>query len=320
MPGKTKPSKSKAKVKKIAPPKRRQCGAMVVHNRLLEQYPTYRKKLLSLERLVAKRAKMGKVAKSGAPTTIPVVVHVVFNQASENISTAQIKSQIRVLNRDFRATNPDRNNTPAVFKGLIADARIQFALAKKDPNGQPTTGITRTQTTRTSFTDNDKVKRTAAGGKDAWNTRKYLNIWVCTFEATPTGQLLGYAQFPQGPAATDGVVILNTAFGTTGTAKAPFNKGRTATHEIGHWLNLRHIWGDTEHCEGSDLVGDTPNQQLPNQGKPAFPHVTCQNGPNGDMFMNYMDYVDDAAMFMFTTGQVGRMATTLDGPRSALGI
>jgi hypothetical protein len=114
------------------------------------------------------------------------------------------------------------------------------------------------------------------------------------------------------------VVILNTAFGTKGTAAAPFNKGRTATHEVGHYFNLRHIWGDTEDCSGGDFVADTPNAETANFGTPSFPHITCGNGPNGDMFVNYMDYVDDAAMFMFTPGQVSRMHATIEGPRQAL--
>ena len=134
------------------------------------------------------------------------------------------------------------------------------------------------------------------------------------------GGLLGYAQFPGGPAATDGVVILHSGFGTSGTAAAPFNLGRTATHEIGHWLNLRHIWGDDgTGCSGSDFVADTPNQGGPNYGTPTFPKVSCGNAPNGDMFMNYMDYVDDAAMVMFTAGQVTRMQASLDGLRSSIG-
>jgi hypothetical protein len=112
-------------------------------------------------------------------------------------------------------------------------------------------------------------------------------------------------------------VILHAAFGTTGTAAAPFGLGRTTTHEVGHWLNLRHIWGDTMGCGGGDRVADTPNAAGPNFGKPTFPHVTCNNGPNGDMFVNYMDYVDDAAMFMFTAGQAGRMNATLAGPRKS---
>ena len=142
-----------------------------------------------------------------------------------------------------------------------------------------------------------------------------MNIWVCNL----ADGLLGYAQFPGGPPETDGVVILNTAFGTTtGTATAPFNGGRTATHEVGHFLNLRHIWGDDFLCAASDLVADTPNAAGPNFGKPNFPHVSCNNGPNGDMFMNYMDYVDDDSMFMFTPQQVARMLATLEGPRSML--
>jgi hypothetical protein len=141
-------------------------------------------------------------------------------------------------------------------------------------------------------------------------------MWVCQLG----GGLLGYAQFPGGPAATDGVVILHSAFGTTGTAAPPFHLGRTATHEIGHWLNLNHIWGDDgTGCSGTDNVADTPNQGGGNTGKPTFPHVSCGNGPNGDMFMNYMDYVDDDAMFMFTAGQATRMQACLDGPRSLIG-
>ena len=125
------------------------------------------------------------------------------------------------------------------------------------------------------------------------------------------------AHYPD-PARTDGVVILHAAFGTTGTAAAPFGLGRTTTHEVGHWLNLRHIWGDTNDCSGSDQVSDTPRATAPNYGKPDWPHITCNNGPNGDMFMNYMDYVDDAAMFMFTQAQAARMNATLAGPRKKI--
>src|SRR5262249_31419652 len=130
--------------------------------------------------------------------------------------------------------------------------------------------------------------------------------------------LLGYAQFPGGARATDGVVILHAAFGTTGTAQEPFNLGRTATHEVGHYLNLRHIWGDAEDCTGTDYVDATPNAQHPNYHTPEYPHISCNNGPDGDMFMNYMDYVDDATMVMFTRGQAMRMQAALDGPRVSL--
>jgi hypothetical protein len=140
-----------------------------------------------------------------------------------------------------------------------------------------------------------------------------MNLWVCALN-----DALGYAQFPGGPSKTDGIVIDYRAFGTKGTASAPFNKGRTATHEVGHYFNLRHIWADTPGCSGSDLVADTPNCAGPNYGKPRWPKISCSNGPNGDMFMNYMDYVDDAAMFLFTQGQALRMRAVLSGPRAGL--
>jgi pregnancy-associated plasma protein-A len=293
---------------------RRMCGTMSVHHRLLESDAGFRGRQTDLEHATAQRMMTGVRARTGI-TTIPVVVHVVFNKADENISVTQIRSQIAALNRDYRATNPDRAKVPSVWSGLVADVRVQFALATKDPKGKPTNGITRTKTTRTSFSDDDAVKFTARGGMNAWPTTKYLNIWVCTL----AGGLLGYAQFPGGPQRTDGVVILNTAFGTTGSAKAPFNLGRSATHEVGHWLNLRHIWGDTEDCSGSDFVADTPNAAGPNFGKPKFPSISCGNGPSGDMFVNYMDYVDDDAMMMFTTQQAVRMQAALDGARSLIG-
>lgn len=299
--------------KEPATPLRRQCGTMQCHHRLLEMHPEFRHRQIELEHATARRMMAREVLRVGI-TTIPVVVHVVYNTPSEKISAAQLKSQIAVLNRDFRARNKDKTKVPAVWRGLVADGRIKFALARKDPAGRPTPGITRTKTSRTSFDADDSVKSTATGGADPWPSGKYLNIWVCTL----AGGLLGYAQFPGGPAETDGVVILNTGFGTKGSATAPFNLGRTATHEVGHWLNLRHIWGDDFRCEGSDFVEDTPNQEGPNYGKPTFPHISCNNGPNGDMFMNYMDYVDDDAMFMFTAQQAARMHAALDGPRKSI--
>jgi len=310
-----KSASKKSASKKTAPvPPRRTCGAMQVHNKLLERYPQFRVALAALEDATVARRSMAMAEAAPAIITIPVVVHVVFHTDAENIPQAQINSQIASLNKDYAAKNPDRTKTPAVWSGLVTDTKIRFALAKKDPKGKATNGVTRTKTTRTAFTDDDSVKSAASGGANPWSRDAYLNLWVCTL----AGGLLGYAQFPGGPAPTDGVVILNTAFGTTGIAKAPFNLGRTATHEIGHWLNLRHIWGDTEDCSGTDFVNDSPNAQHPNFGKPKFPHISCANGPNGDMFVNYMDYVDDAAMVMFTAGQVVRMHAALAGPRKSL--
>lgn len=305
-------------MKKRIPVLRRTCGTMSVHQRLLEIHPEFRLRQTELEQATAMRMALGLEAmrKAAVPITIPVVVHVVYNTPDENVSAAQIKSQIKALNSDYSAKNPDKTKVPEVWKGLVSKLGVKFSLASQDPGGKPTTGITRTKTTRTSFLDTDNsVKSASTGGANPWPSDRYLNIWVCTL----ADSILGYAQFPGGPAATDGVVILNTAFGTMGSAQAPFNLGRTATHEVGHWLNLRHIWGDTEDCSGSDLVSDTPNAAGPNFGKPKFPHVSCGNGPNGDMFVNYMDYVDDDSMFMFTMQQVVRMRVTLDGPRYKIG-
>ena len=295
-------------------PVRRRCGTMQVHHRLLESDPDFRARQAELElRIHLRLAAQAPVRR--AVTTVPTVVHVLYNTADEKITATQVRSQVTALNKDYRATNPDRANVPAVWQGLVTDVRVQFTLARKDPAGRNTNGILYVPTRQTSFGDDDAMKSRATGGSDPWPSDRYLNVWVCSLG----GGLLGYAQFPGGPPKTDGIVVLNRAFGTRGTATAPFHLGRTATHEIGHWLNLRHIWGDTEDCSGTDFVDDTPNAQHPNYGKPLFPHVSCQNGPNGDMFMNYMDYVDDDAMFMFTAQQVVRMQATLDGPRSTIG-
>ncbi len=296
-------------------PKRRQCGAMQEYERLLETQPSFRRNQQRAEDFIARAMASGEAERVARKLiTIPTVVHVVYKRKQENISKAQVESQIAVLNEDFRATNADKRKVPDPWKGLVGDAKIQFALAGRDPNGKATDGITRTETARGPFGPGDAVKTKARGGAAPWPADKYLNIWVCNL----TGGLLGYAQFPGGPAATDGVVILHSAFGTAGAVNAPFDRGRTTTHEVGHWLNLRHIWGDTLDCSGGDRCPDTPNAEGPNTGKPKFPHLSCANGPNGDMFMNYMDYVDDGAMFMFTAGQVARMNATLAGPRKKL--
>jgi Pregnancy-associated plasma protein-A len=297
------------------PPKRRQCGTMPRHERLSETYKSYRDNQDRIERFTERSIVSGQ-AESMQETliTIPVVVHVVYGTAAQNVSDTQVASQIAALNRDFRAKNADRSKVPPVWKGLVTDTRINIALAGEDPDGAPTSGITRTHTTRSAFPSDDSMKTARGGGIGPWPSDSYLNLWVCNL-----AEDLGYAQFPGGPAATDGVVILTTAFGTTGTAAAPFHRGRTATHEVGHWLNLRHIWADTHNCAGTDFVSDTPNARGPNYGKPRFPHISCNNGPSGDMFMNYMDYVDDPAMLMFTVGQSIRMNAALAGPRSSIG-
>ena len=295
-------------------PTGRYCGTMQVHRRLLTMVPSYAVERDRIENLAFGVEQGIRALTPRDVARVPVVVHVVWNTPEQNVSDEQVHSQIDVLNRDFRRTNPDVSQAPEVWKDRAADARIEFSLATEDPAGNPTSGIVRTQTDVAGFSSDDEVKSASTGGADPWLTDRYLNIWVCALSAG----LLGYAQFPGGPARTDGVVITHTGFGTTGTAKEPFNLGRTTTHEVGHWLNLFHIWGDDgTGCSGTDYVADTPNQGGPNAGAPTFPKLSCSNGPDGDMFMNFMDYTDDRAMVMFTPGQVARMEASLEGARQA---
>lgn len=250
------------------PPKQRSCGVMAEFHRIAERDPGYRTRLAGIEDATQRRVARMNVAKLVA-VTIPVVVHVVYKKAAHNISDAQVASQFDILNADYGAANTDLPNVPAPWKSLVGNAKIKFRLAKVDASGKPTAGIVRVKTTVDEFAQDETVKRSVAGGSDPWDTARYLNIWVCNLG----DNLLGYAQFPGGPATTDGVVIRNIAFGSNGIAAKPFDLGRTSTHEIGHFLNLRHIWGDTEDCSGSDLVSDTPRQQLPNYNEPTSP--TC---------------------------------------------
>jgi hypothetical protein len=288
---------------------------MQVFHQALESDPEFRNRIARVEAYTARHALLNLTARSAGPVVIPVVVHVVYDSPELNLSDEQVRSQIDVLNEDYNQANADRINVPSVWSSVVGNAGIRFALATTDPSGASTTGIVRKQTTLTSFSaGDDGVKSSAAGGDDPWPSDRYLNVWTCNLG----GGLLGYATFPLQVASRDGVVILASAFGRQGSAEYPYDRGRTMTHEVGHWLNLRHIWGDTTDCSGTDYVDDTPNAGGPNYRTPTFPHVTCGNGPNGDMFMNFMDYVDDAAMIMFTQGQCARMAAALDGPRASV--
>jgi hypothetical protein len=270
------------------------CYSMKVLNEQLKNNPGLEKKMYNIEKhsrtVISFKGKPSNPGGGGGGTTptpytgtvnIPVYVYVVYANSSQNISDAQINSQISVLNADFNDTN--YNDVPAEFQGVGADVDINFSLAVVDRKSNSTA----------TWGTNNAVKSAypAVPG--------YLTIWV----ANIGGGILGYAQFPGGAASTDGVVISPQYFGTTGTAAAPFDKGRTATHEIGHWLNLRHIWGDGR-CKQDDFVADTPSSDGPNYGCPSYPTVNCRSN---DMTMNYMDYTDDACMNMFTEGQKDRM-------------
>ncbi|MGZ3913626.1 MAG: M43 family zinc metalloprotease [Flavisolibacter sp.] len=276
--------------------------------------PALSQRLADIENFVQHQRLAARVDGAGAASviTIPVAVHILYSTPSQNISDEQVISQVAALNRDFRRDNGDSVNTPDRFKRVAADVQIEFALAKADPQGRPTTGIVHKQTTVSSWKSDDKIKYSSQGGDDAWDSRYYLNIWV--------GNLLtviGYSSVPGCPADKDGVVITTSVFGTLNVGGV-YNLGRTAVHEVGHWLGLKHIWGDY-YC-GDDLVDDTPKQGNFTPGCPNGFRSSCDNGTVGDMYMNYMDYTADACMNLFTEGQKRRMRSLFSsgGPRSTL--
>jgi hypothetical protein len=265
--------------------------------------------LAAIERLIADNSQWLQTRGGDTVIVIPVVVHVMYGSNIENISDLQIVTQINMLNLDFNKSNSELDKTPTQFKPLIADCKIQFKLAARDPNGQPTSGILRYSRTARNWGTNNDVKTPQKGGVAPWNPQKYLNIWVCNVG----DGILGYASFPGCAAALDGIVVDNTAFGTTGTARFPYNKGRTCVHEIGHWLGLLHIWGDRE-C-GDDLIADTPMQKFAHTGEIGTPQYSdCTGLIQMDMTMNFMEYVNDASMWLFTEGQKTRMRNILTNP------
>lgn len=251
---------------------------------------------------------------------IPVVVHVIHNGTAVgeggNIPLSQINAQIRTLNEDFRRQNPDRNLTPIEFANVAADANIEFVLAKVDPNGLPTSGIVRVQGSKSVYSPNDAA---LIASISSWPPEDYLNMWVVSI----TQPFIGYATFPvsdlpglnfsPSPRELDGVTMDYRYFGEGGNAVAG-SRGRTTTHEVGHYLGLRHIWGDANTsqsgCSVDDFVQDTPNQETPNNNcRINNPRFTCESR---DMTENYMDYTPDACMNLFTQGQVGRMNVVLE--------
>ena len=241
--------------------------------------------------------------------TIPVVVHIIYTLDEENIPDVQIFSQLDAINRDYRRRNTDAVNTPDVWKSIAADIGFEFCLASKDPAGNSTTGITRTKANRI-FTDFESVKHSGTGGYEGWTPQKYLNIWVANIGSG----LYGFSPYPTqlvyNP-QSDGIVVNFKTFGISQNNFTNLNFGRTAVHEIGHWFNLIHTWGDASNC-ATDLVEDTPPEKAPAYGCAAFPkYDDCSFTGNGTMFMNYMDYGDDACMNLFTKGQKDRMLAAL---------
>ncbi|MCX8019125.1 MAG: M43 family zinc metalloprotease [Chitinophagaceae bacterium] len=243
---------------------------------------------------------------------IPVVVHVLYHFPYEKLSDSYIMRQIEILNECFRRKNADTVNTPQYFRPLAADCRIEFHLAKSDPRRRSTQGIVRKYTPVKYWNNDDKMKFSASMGSDAWDSKSYLNIWVCNLERTA-----GYSSLPGDHPALDGIVIDMEAFGLTGLNNG-YDLGKTLVHEAGHWLGLKHIWGD-RYC-GDDDVQDTPKQSGYTVGCPTGIRVSCGNAPYGDMYMNYMDLTHDACVNLFTKGQMEKMRSlfTPGGLRSSL--
>lgn len=300
---------SEAPVEELAATEGRKCHSHEILQQQLAADPAFARRFAEIEEFtqdVLRNPQQYKLV--NGVMEIPVHVNVLYRTSAENVSNAQIQSQIDVLNEDFGAYNADYN-TPTNFQSVRSgDINIRFVW-------NSTSGVSRKSTKKSSWRTNDDMKKTSKGGINPTSPTTTLNIWVCNL----ANNILGYAQFPGGSSATDGIVIDNNCFGRGNYSLfSAFNKGRTATHEVGHWLNLRHIWGDAT-C-GNDFVSDTPQHNTSNGGCPAQPHFSTCSGSPQEMTMNYMDYTNDACMYMFTAGQAARMQATYatGGPRASL--
>lgn len=287
----------------------RRCAAMEVLEQQMKEDPSLRQRMENIENFTRTFSSSAQRL-NGDVLEVPVVVNVLWHTTAENLATGQIQSQIDVLNEDYIGTNSDYSQVPPLFSGVKAyDTKIHYFLDT----------IIRRQTNKTSWGTNDAMKKTKQGGINPTSPATMLNMWACSL-----GQnLLGYAQFPGGNPATDGVVILNSAFGSrakypSGYYISTYDLGRTATHEVGHYFNLRHIWGDA-NC-GNDYIDDTPLHTTANYGCPAYPTRSTCTGTPVMMTMNYMDYTDDACMYMFSAGQKVRMQAVwaVGGPRASM--
>lgn len=291
-----------------AEPVKRNCASYEVLQRQLLEDPGYQSRLDEIEAFTSNYISLQKTGSdknillANDTLLLPVVVNVVYRTTAENISRDQILSQIKVLNDDFAGANADYNSGNTYNDVKAGHTRIKFKLDT----------IFRKVTSKPSWGTNNDVKKSSKGGINPTNPTRKLNIWVCNLGRS----LLGYAQFPAGDSTTDGVVIHTKAFGTIGSLYTAYNKGRTTTHEVGHWFNLRHIWGDAT-C-GNDQVDDTPTQHKANYGCPGS--ITGCSSNQVEMTWNYMDYTDDACMYMFSAGQGDRMRAVfaLGGPREKL--
>ena len=298
------------------------CYAHVWKAELIATFPEFVKQEKQVEEFTQNwiQSHLDDLSKRDTEYTIPVVFHILWKETEDKLSEEQIRSQLEVLNQDFQAANSDKDLVPSDFRSLIANTGIRFCLAKIDPTGQPTNGITRTQTQYDNLgTAQDEKGRFRvyygeSGGIDAWDTQKYLNIWVAQRAYASALSSFPGTAIPE----EDGIVIDPQFFGISETVSAPYHLGRTLTHEVGHYLNLSHPWGSasTADCEGDDQVEDTPRQNSTylNQCPQSLPE-SCDSP---DFFFNFMNFTDDACLAMFTPGQKMRMLAALEGPRAGL--
>ncbi|MCW3161974.1 zinc metalloprotease [Chryseobacterium oryctis] len=293
---------------------KRACPSDLMREKILNSDPSARARVNAIEEFTENHInniKMGKVLADGT-VEIPVVFNVVYKTTADNVSDARLQSQIDVLNKDYSGTNSDVNNTPSEFAAVKAgDTKIRFRLEK----------VVRKQSNTSIWNPDENLMKSASTGIAATSPNNYLNIWIVN---NMTDGTLGYAYYPGTiTAALDGVVIAAPYIGTGSGTSAPYNLGRTATHEVGHYLNLPHLWGSSNTGCQTDYSNDTPVSPGPNFGTPSYPlYRTCSGVSRSQMFMNYMDYVNDAAMFMFTTNQKQRMQAVVasSGPRSGLRV
>lgn len=294
-----------------------QCGTMSVWEQQVQDNPQLKQNLDRIERQIQQRLSQ-RSAMDSSVIVIPVVFHIVHNGepvgTGPNISDAQVLSQLEVLNEDFRRLNADTVNTPNVFKPVAADTKIEFCLATQAPNGAVSSGINRVNGGRANWSTGD-IQSTLKPST-VWDADKYLNFWVVNFSSS---SLLGYAQFPGGNKQTDGVVVGYRFVGRSphNPFSGNYNGGRTGTHEVGHWLNLRHVWGDGP-CAQDDFVDDTPLSDASNSGCPSTNSCTDTPIDHPDMVENYMDYTHDDCMNIFTQGQTDRMRAAIQAARPQL--
>ena len=295
------------------------CGTMPVLENALKRNPYLRAKFerqtLDIQHTVNKRKSVAQPLRIYQDVVyVPIVFHIVLTNPAL-VTDAQIYAQLDTLNKDFAGMNSNAVNIPAAFRPLFGKSHIQFKLAQRTPDDEPTTGLVRTTTTLVAFSTFDaSLKYSSLNGDDAWDHDRYLNVWITNLGG---GYTLGYATYPgTSVAAEDGVVIHYTSL--PGSPIAPFNEGRTLTHETGHYFYLYHIWGDENGCTGTDYVDDTPNQTTLSSGCPNGRVITdaCTTTAPGILYENYMDYTDDACMLLFTNDQVTRMETTLNDYRA----